>query len=394
MLFADVTAACLLPLQSGIPRTTRGVFRWLADRRPEVVPLMWQPFVHGYTRLPPAARRLLDDPFAGAGRGAEAPKDWTLPLLAASLRHLADGGWKRERLDMALAEGGTFLATSLFPDNRMAYLQRLLGARGRRGKAVLIFHDAIPLADPHVPAPARPFHRMLLRVTAAFDTVVCVSRTAEAELLGLWERHGIRPAATRVVPWPVPFAGPRPPFRPPPEGRPSVLCVARLKRVKNHRTLLAAAELLWREGLEYTLDLVGCEDVPYESADVLRALRVLQERGLPARWHGHVEDGALHKAYQQCALTVFPSLMEGFGLPLVESFWHGRPVVCGLSGAVDEVARGPGVVQADVADPRALAAALRGLLADPERRCALAREAHGRPLRTWADYGPELEACL
>jgi len=390
MIVADVTAACLLPLQSGIPRTTRGVFRLLQARRPGVEPVMWQPFLHSFTRLPPPAQRLLEDPFASAG--ARAPQDWTVPLLAASFRHLAAGGWERRPLD--LPDGAVFLATSLFPDNRMAYLARRLRAPGRKWRAVLIFHDAIPLADPHVPAPARPFHRALLRLVAAFDRVVCVSRASEAELHRLWERDGVQPAATVVAPWPVPFEGPRPAYRPPPQGRPVVLCVGRLKRVKNHRILLEACERLWREGLDFGLDLIGCGDVPYESADVFRALRVLEAAGRPVRWRGHVPEAELHQAYQEASLTAFPSLMEGFGLPLVESFWHGRPVVCGGSGAVGEVARGPGVVEADVADAASLAAALRSLLADPARRQELARAASARPLRTWDDYWPDLEACL
>lgn len=390
MIYVDVTAACLLPLQSGIPRTTRGLFRWLSGNREGVVPVLWQPFFHGYTGLSPRARQLLDDPFAGSGPGETPPRDWTVPLLWASWKH-AWSGPRRLRLRRDLRAGDTLLVTSLFPDNRLLYLDDLLSGPGRK---VVIFHDAIPLADPHVPRLGKPFHRKLLALYAKFDRVVCVSRAAEAELRGLWERQGINPAPTVVIPWPVPFTGERPEFTPPGTGRRSILYVARLKRVKNHAVLLQACEQLWKEGLDFQLELIGCEDVPYESRGVLRAIGRLRALGHPVAWRGHVGEAELHAAYAASTFTVFPSLMEGFGLPIVESFWHGRGVVCGAKGATGEVSQGGGAVAADVSAPELLATALKSLLENLERCRTLALAAYERPVRTWEDYGKDLEAHL
>lgn len=390
MIYADVTSACLLPLQSGIPRTTRGLYRQLVGHAGGVTPLMWQPFYHGYTKLPARAGRLLEDPFYDQRSDSPPPGDWLGPLLRASLGYV----WKgpgRLPLGRKMGKGDTLVVTSLFPDNRMAYLRGILKGPGRK---VVFFHDAIPLVDPHVPRLARPFHRALLGLLAGFDLVVCVSRTAEADLLGLWERYGIQPAPTRVIAWPVPFLSDRPAFTPPDSRKKTLLYVSRLKRVKNHAVLLQACEALWNEGLEFRLELIGCEDVPAESRAILEAVKDLQRRGYSVAWHGHVDETELHAAYARCTFTVFPSLMEGFGLPIVESLWHGRPVVCGEGGAMGEVSRGAGTVGVDVTRPEALATAIRGLLADPERCAALAGEAYRRPVRTWGDYWKELEPHL
>jgi len=50
---------------------------------------------------------------------------------------------------------------------------------------------------------------------------------------------------------------------------------------------------------------------------------------------------------ENALFTVYPSLMEGFGIPILESLWHGKPCVCGGNGALGEVARGGGCLIVD-----------------------------------------------
>jgi glycosyltransferase involved in cell wall biosynthesis len=91
---------------------------------------------------------------------------------------------------------------------------------------------------------------------------------------------------------------------------------------------------------------------------------------------------------------VFPSRAEGFGLPIVESFWHGRPVICSDLDPMGELARAGGCLTIDVQEVDRLAAAIRSLLQDRAACLALAKEAYARPLRTWSDYGRELKLVL
>jgi glycosyltransferase involved in cell wall biosynthesis len=146
--------------------------------------------------------------------------------------------------------------------------------------------------------------------------------------------------------------------------------------------------------LAFTLTLVGCEDEPRESAAILEKVRALAAVGRRVSWRAQISDYELHAAYRHCAFTVFPSRGEGFGLPIVESFWHGRAVICSGTDAMGEVSRGPGAIEVDVADPAALATAMRRLLQDETAALALAREAYARPQRTWDDYWRELEGLL
>jgi glycosyltransferase involved in cell wall biosynthesis len=395
MIYADVTSACLLPLQSGIPRTTRGLYQQLVKHRPQVTPMLWQPFYHGYAQLSPRAHQMLEDPFSPRRGLPWTEQDWILPLLWASGKE-ACRGFLRLPLSILTSKEDTLLVTSLFPDNRLLYLKKHLNRPGRK---VVIFHDAIPLSDPHVPRIGRVFHRFLLRLLADFDLVICVSRSAEADLIRLWEQHAITPAPTRVIPWPVPFSIERPAFQPPDTRIKKILYVSRLKRVKNHAALLQACENLWDEKNDFKLELIGCEDVPYESRGIQDAVQRLRDRGFPVVWKGHVSEKELHDAYSSCTFTVFPSLMEGFGLPIVESLWHGRPVICSSHGAMGEVAEGEGkngagTIPVDLNHPGALESAIRDLLHNPARCSSLAWEAYQRPVRTWEDYWRDLEPHL
>jgi glycosyltransferase involved in cell wall biosynthesis len=386
MLYLDVTGGCTLPLQSGIPRTTREVHRLIQSRLGDVVPMRWQPFRHAYTRLSSRARAVLENRVTPR----RPPRDTTWPIMFAALRDLPS--WPATvPLHLRLGPADKVVLTSIFPDNRLAYLEKLRRAPGRR---IAFFHDAIPLRDPNLPSWEREHHRRALRLLAQCDLVIAVSEASRTDLLALAATDGLAAPAVTVIRWPVPFDAPRPPFTPPPAGRRNVLYVSRLKQVKNHATLLAACELLWREGREFSLTLIGCEDEPRESAAVRREIDRLAGAGRAIRWRAQVPEADLHDAYRSASFTVFPSRSEGFGLPIVESFWHGRGVIGSGTGAMGEMAHGPGAIAVDVTQPAAIAAAMRELLENDAACLALAHAAYARPLRTWDDYWKELAPAL
>jgi glycosyltransferase involved in cell wall biosynthesis len=391
MTYLDVTGGCVLPLQSGIPRTTRELHRLMQGRLADYLPIRWQPFRCGYTRLSRRAATVLQNPFGKRALRSTPPRDTTGPLLRASLRDLAPPWPASVPLRRMLRGGDVLLLTSLFPDNRLEYL---LGLTEGPGRKIAIFHDAIPLRDPNVAGWEKKRHRLALRVLSRMDLVIAVSEASRLDLLRLWKEQDLPAAPTVTLPWPVPFTSVRPPFSAPAASGKDVLYVSRLKQIKNHATLLAACEMLWREGLAFTLTLVGCEDEPRESAAILEKVRALAAVGRRVSWRAQISDYELHAAYRHCAFTVFPSRGEGFGLPIVESFWHGRAVICSGTDAMGEVSRGPGAIEVDVADPAALATAMRRLLQDETAALALAREAYARPQRTWDDYWRELEGLL
>ena len=118
----------------------------------------------------------------------------------------------------------------------------------------------------------------------------------------------------------------------------------------------------------------------------MRQIWNLRLGGRPLRWLRHVDDETLLREYRDCRFTVYPSLMEGFGLPIAESLWHGKPVVCGGNGALGEIARGGGCLIVDQTSVDALAEAIKSLLLDNELYSRLCAEARARKFRSWSDY--------
>jgi glycosyltransferase involved in cell wall biosynthesis len=78
--------------------------------------------------------------------------------------------------------------------------------------------------------------------------------------------------------------------------------------------------------------------------------------GRAVRFLGVVSDARLCKLYQQATFTIYPSLYEGFGFPVLDSLRHGAPVACSLNSSLQEFA-GPGVFPFDPCDPATLDAA-------------------------------------
>jgi glycosyltransferase involved in cell wall biosynthesis len=160
---------------------------------------------------------------------------------------------------------------------------------------------------------------------------------------------------------------------------------------KNHLALLDACEDLWARGAKFSLHLIGLSQ-PQTAAAALARIRALQAAGRPLRYDGPVSETALDAAYAACTFTVYPSLIEGFGLPVLESVAHGRPCICSARRALGEAARDGGCVALERVDASSLAAAIVRLLESPAEIETLASAARARRFRSWSDYVSDLQA--
>jgi glycosyltransferase involved in cell wall biosynthesis len=98
---------------------------------------------------------------------------------------------------------------------------------------------------------------------------------------------------------------------------------------------------------------------------------------------GWLDAPLLEAAYANAACMAFPSLVEGFGLPIMEAMLRRLPVACSDIAVLREVA-GDCAVFFDPLDPASIARTLEELLADEGLRARLRDEGHGRAERfTW-----------
>ena len=162
--------------------------------------------------------------------------------------------------------------------------------------------------------------------------------------------------------------------------RPIVLCVAAKRPHKNLARLIGALALIPRE--RRPLLVLPGYHTPYEDELRHRAAEVAVTDDV--RLLGWVDPAELEGLYAAAAAFVFPSLMEGFGLPVLEAMARGVPVACSSRGSLGEVA-GDAALRFDPESEPDIAAAIERLLADPAKADRLRAAGRERAAKfTWA----------
>jgi glycosyltransferase involved in cell wall biosynthesis len=390
MIYLDVTSCCRSSLNTGVQRVVRNLHHHLAAQGP-VTPLRWDEGARGFCLLTTVEHGFLTNPFAHQIPASDNPerRSWWQKVRQAWSQRFSPA--MVFPLLETLQTGDVVLAPEIFKDGRIAFFQGW--PKQRAWKAVGIFYDAIARRFPDLNKPQR-VRRFddYLRALARFDQVLCISQESEDDLKKFWQEQGVRAVPTTVEWLGADFSA-QGPQNPSNFSARRILCVGTLEKRKNHLALLRACERLWAEGLKFTLCLIGRAEASW-GPTVVREIEAQQAQGWAVEWLRHVDDAILEQEYARASFTVFPSLIEGFGLPIVESVWHRRPCVCGHNGALGEVARGGGCWTLDQSDVTALAGALRTLLEDESTYQKLYRETGGRTFRSWETYAGQVRQAL
>jgi hypothetical protein len=158
--------------------------------------------------------------------------------------------------------------------------------------------------------------------------------------------------------------------------RPYVLYPANDWPHKNHRLLLAAFGMLTARRPDLGIDLVFTGSFE-RTGTALKAAARRMGLGPRVHWLGYVDEGDLAAVYQGCRMVVFPSLYEGFGMPVLEGMSFGKPVACSRTTSLPEVG-GDGVRYFDPRRPEDIATAMQEVLEDPGLAADLSRRGQER----------------
>ncbi|MCY4037774.1 MAG: glycosyltransferase family 1 protein [bacterium] len=223
----------------------------------------------------------------------------------------------------------------------------------------------------HFTARGRRFFGQSLALTRdEADIVVCPSQHTADDCL----KAGISAERVRIVPYwvednVVPSAAAEEVRRRFQLADRFVLWVGTAEPRKNLGGLLAAWRMLDRAAEE--LVLAG----PAGWKSDLRG--DLAAAGESVRRLGFVSEGDKHALMRAAAVVCYPSLTEGFGLPVLEAMAQETPVVTSAAGATAEVAGAAGVL-VDPSSPREIAEALAGLLDSPDEAARMGRRGRAR----------------
>ena len=222
-------------------------------------------------------------------------------------------------------------------------------------------------------------HRHLPGALFGADALIAVSAATAGDLVGL---AGVSPRRVHVV-----HEGVDPTFGRTPvvvDGLPAryVLFVSTLEPRKNVIGLLSGFATAVAGGYPGDLILVGRWGWRTETAQ--EALRRSPVRSR-IRHLDYLDRAALAGVLQRAEALVFPSFLEGFGLPVVEAMACGVPVIVSSSSSLPEVA-GDAALYVDPAKPEEIAAAILRIANDPNLAACLAAAGRARAARfRWED---------
>jgi len=200
--------------------------------------------------------------------------------------------------------------------------------------------------------------RLLIRLSARRATrVVTLSEASRRDLI---DRYGLAPEKVVAI-----HCGVAPSFCPAPSvgrdspagGRPlRLLAIGTLQPRKNLIRLLEAVKIIAREA-PVILRIIGPDGFQ------ATAIREHDAGNAHVEIVGYVADDALADAYRWADMLVYPSIYEGFGLPVLEAMACGTPVVTSTGGSLPEVA-GDAAIIVDPLDVAAIADGIRKIAGD------------------------------
>ena len=351
---------------SGIAVQLRTVARrldeWLRDRAPNLE--------HAIVRLVMAAGGI---PSLGLATAGAAAGDEPARFQSGDVLLLADATWMIPRWKPAVES-----------------------AKAQGARVVPLIHDLLPWSHPQFFAPlfCAQFKRWLGEMIPLADACVCNSHaTADAlrefaaaeGLADALPPLGVFPLGTKLTPAATEprtevaaiFDRAHRPF----------LMVGTIEPRKNHALVLDAFERSWAAGGTAPLVVIGRRGWQCEST--LRRFAALAAAGRPFTHIGDATDADLQHAYRHARCLIFPSIAEGFGLPIVEALAQGLPAIASDIPVHREVG-GDLATYIPLGDPDHLAALLRSI---EDGSTVLTAPAPGSVhLPTWAESAAALQA--
>ena len=291
--------------------------------------------------------------------GAESGSDWVLfssRERVPGLTRRSEAVLSPHRHELAnkllwfpAVEGSSGLDAILYP-----YWPPPPRRRREAPPAAFFVHDlAFRLRPDDVPWQQRAYLGTVLPPALRNAAAVFVpSRSTEADLLGCYPFPGLASRVHMVPegPTPLPPAGPLPTGLEPG----FVLAVGTLEARKNYRRLVAAHAAI-----------AGAPPLVFAGRPGWNGDWVPSGPGV--RVLGHVDDATLASLYRHASILAFPSLYEGFGIPLLDAMASGVPALVGDRGALPELA-GEAALAVEAESTEAIAAGLRRLLSEAALR--------------------------
>lgn len=216
-------------------------------------------------------------------------------------------------------------------------------ARLRGARITSCIYDTVPIRTSGFCAQGMPeIFTSWLNMALTYSTgLMCISRAVADEVIAVLEAIQY-PRAINVGYWQLGADfGSVPPRKSNGSGarKPrSFLMVGTLEPRKGYSVALAAFERLWARGVDVELVIAG--RYGWGANDLAERIRSSPEYGKRLTWHQEADDERLQGLYADCDALIAASFAEGFGLPVVEAGYFGKPVIASDIPVFREVSAG------------------------------------------------------
>jgi glycosyltransferase involved in cell wall biosynthesis len=312
-LFVDISAVVASDLKTGIQRVVRSILLALIKN-------------------PPAGFRVEPVYGIGGNRRYRYARRFMLNMLGETTIEADDDPIEQQA-------GDVFLGLDLSAGSTVQN-QALLSEMRHYGIAVyFVVYDVLPLLQPNAfpYGTEKHFREYIQTIAHTADGLICISRAVADELSEWIEAH----CAPRYTPLKIAhfhlgadLDASAPSFGMPDNAdhvlasmraRPSILMVGTVEPRKGHVQALAALNLLWDQGVDVNLVIVGKEGWMVDQ--LIKELQIHPLLGVKLFWLPGVSDEMLTEVYRLASGLLAASVGEGFGLPLIEAAQHHLPII-------------------------------------------------------------------
>ena len=203
----------------------------------------------------------------------------------------------------------------------------------------IVVYDLLPVLNPEwfKSISTRNYYRWLRTLAVVSDSAVCISRSVKYDLKKWFvSKYGLKMNAIPIslIPMGWDIQATNPSLGTPPDSHimlskfqqgKSALMVGTLEPRKGHAEILDAFEILWKNGTDEQLVIVG--KIGWKVDKLVARITNHQQLGRNLFWLSSASDEYLEQIYQACFGLIMASKGEGFGLPLLEAQARGLPVL-------------------------------------------------------------------
>ena len=215
---------------------------------------------------------------------------------------------------------------------------------------VTLIHDILPITHPHffVKGQDQIHKEWLTHILAYSDLLITTSDETKTALQNYktikQPVYTIALGATSFVPSQKNTSN---------KSATNFLVVSTIEPRKGHAQLLDAFELLWQEGFDAQLTIVGKQGWNVEK--LMERINTHPQKDKKLHYKAFVEDSILQELYQNASALIVPSFAEGFGLPLIEAAHYHTPIIARNISVFHEIADNAAFYFSDTEDAQLLA---------------------------------------